>query len=143
MLVLPAGHPLSEKISVLLEDIREENFILSSDGLDYETGKIFKSNHISPKVQYQLNEDFATLKMVEQGFGVTILPRLLLEQAPFRVCVRPFDAHYTRTLGVAWSDADNPSPAIRKFLDYISALPVGSGISPLHFWYSSSTDEKI
>ena len=58
-------------------------------------------------------------------------------------CVRPFDAHYTRTLGVAWSDADNPAPAIRKFLDYISALPVGSGISPLHFWYSSSTDEKI
>ena len=88
-------------------------------------------------------EDFATLKMVEQGFGVTILPRLLLEQAPFRVCVRPFDAHYTRTLGVAWSDADNPAPAIRKFLDYISALPVGSGISPLHSWYSSSTDEKI
>ena len=116
MLVLPAGHPLSEKISVLLEDIREENFILSSDGLDYETGKIFKSNHISPKVQYQLNEDFATLKMVEQGFGVTILPRLLLEQAPFRVCVRPFDAHYTRgRWGVAWSDADNPAPAMRKF----------------------------
>lgn len=143
MLVLPAGHPLSEKISVLLEDIQEENFILSSDGLDYETGKIFKSNHISPKIQYQLNEDFATLKMVEQGFGVTILPRLLLEQAPFRVCVRPFDAHYTRTLGVAWSDASNPAPAIRKFLDYISALPVGSGISPLHSWYSSSTDEKM
>ena len=42
MLVLPAGHPLSEKISVSLEDIQEENFILSSDGLDYETGKIFK-----------------------------------------------------------------------------------------------------
>ena len=57
--------------------------------------------------------------MVEQGFGVTILPRLLLEQAPFRVCVRPFDAHYTRTLGVAWSDTDNPAPAIRKFLEYV------------------------
>lgn len=49
MLVLPAGHPLSEKISVSLEDIQEENFILSSDGLDYETGKYLKATTFLPK----------------------------------------------------------------------------------------------
>nr|WP_308000186.1 LysR family transcriptional regulator [uncultured Merdimonas sp.] len=119
MLVLPWGHPLAKKAAVAFTDIREENFILSSDGLDYETGQLFRQNHISPKIRYRLNEDFATLKMAEQGFGVTILPRLLLEHAPFQICARPFLEHYTRTLGVAWSKDTPPSPAVLKFIDYI------------------------
>ena len=119
MLATPLNHPLAEKSSVYLTDIRGENFVLSSDGLDYETGKIFEANHITPKIQYRLNEDFATLKMVEQGFGITILPRLLLENAPFEICVRPFSEHYSRTLGVAWSKDTPPSPAILKFLDFV------------------------
>lgn len=119
MLVTPLGHPLAEKLTLSLSDINGENFVLSSDGLDYETGKIFEANHITPKIQYRLNEDFATLKMVEQGFGITILPRLLLDHAPFKICVRPFSEHYTRTLGVAWSKDSAPSPAILKFLDFV------------------------
>lgn len=119
MLVTPLGHPLAENLTISLSDINGENFVLSSDGLDYETGQIFEANHIAPKIQYRLNEDFATLKMVEQGFGITILPRLLLEHAPFQVCVRPFSEHYTRTLGVAWSKDTISSPAILKFLDYV------------------------
>ena len=62
MLVTPLDHPLAEQLTVSLTDISGENFVLSSDGLDYETGKIFETNHITPKIQYQLNEDFATLK---------------------------------------------------------------------------------
>lgn len=128
MLVTPMNHPLASKFSVSLSDINGENFILSSDGLDYETGKIFEANHITPRIQYQLNEDFATLKMVEQGFGITILPRLLLDHAPFQVCVRPFGEHYTRTLGVAWSKDTPPSPAIIKFLDFVR-IQQSSGLS--------------
>ena len=132
MLVTPLDHPLAEKLSVSLADISGENFVLSSDGLDYETGKIFETNHITPKIQYQLNEDFATLKMVEQGFGITILPRLLLEQAPFQICVRPFSEHYSRTLGVAWSKDTPPSPAILKFLDYVKMQQGSSVFSTTH-----------
>lgn len=119
MLVTPKGHPLSQKLAASLLDIQGEKFILSSDGLDYETGQIFELNQIHPKIQYRLNEDFATLKMVEQGFGITILPRLLLLDAPFDVCVRPFQEHYSRILGVAWSKDTPPSPATLRFLDYI------------------------
>ena len=52
-------------------------------------------------------------------FRYYILPRLLLAQAPFQICVRPFSEHYSRTLGVAWSKDTPPSPAILKFLDFV------------------------
>lgn len=118
MLVTPKEHPLSEQIAVSLSDVNNQNFILSSDGLDYETGQIFKMNNITPKIRYQLNEDFATLKMVEKGFGITILPKLLLYNAPFDVCIRSFTEHYSRVLGVAYSADALTSPAISKFLDF-------------------------
>lgn len=119
MLVTPKGHRLAEKISVSLSDINNEDFVLSSDGLDYETGKIFEMNYIKPKIQYHCNEDYATLKLVEHGFGITILPKLLLYHAPFDVCVRSFTEHYSRALGAAYLKDSTPSLATLKFLDFV------------------------
>lgn len=119
MLVTPIGHPLSEKLNVSLSDINGENFLLSSDGLDYETGQIFKLNNIHPKIRYCLNDDFSVLKMVEQGFGITILPKLLLQNAPFQVCIRSFTEHYSRILGIAYANAPSCALATLKFLDYV------------------------
>lgn len=119
MLVTPKDHPLAAKMTVSLSDINDQNFILSSDGLDYETGRIFELQDIKPKIRYRLNEDFATLKMVEKGFGITILPRLLLYHAPFDICVRSFTENYSRVLGVACSKETPPTLAVLKFLDYV------------------------
>lgn len=119
MLVTPKNHILSDKITVCINDIENYDFILSSDGLSYETGKIFKLNNISPKIKYQLNEDFATIKMVEQNFGITILPKLLLKNIPFDVCIRSFNEHYTRTLGLAYSKNTEPMLITLKFLEFL------------------------
>ena len=54
MLVTPKDHPLSYQITVSLSNINNEQFVLSSDGLDYETGKIFELNNIKPKIQYRI-----------------------------------------------------------------------------------------
>lgn len=118
MLVTPIGHPLAGQISVSLSDISGEDFLLSSDGLDYETGKIFELNHITPRIQYRLDEDFAALKMVEKGFGITILPKLLLYNAPFHICIRPFTEHYSRTLGIALPSGLTPTCAVLKFQNF-------------------------
>lgn len=119
MLVTPKGHPLSEKTAVSLSDIDNEDFILTNDRLDYETGKIFEMNGIRPRIRCQVMEDFAALKMVEKGFGITILPKLLLYNAPFDVCVRSFDEHYSRVLGAAYLPGKQLSPAVLKFLSFV------------------------
>ena len=119
MLVTPKGHPLSEKMTVSLLDVDERDFILTCDRLDYETGELFEMNGIHPKIRFQIMEDFAALKMVEKGFGITILPKLLLYNAPFDVCVRSFGEHYSRMLGVAHLPGKQLSPAVLKFLSFV------------------------
>lgn len=118
LLVTPRGHKLSEKLSVPFSNIDEINYISTSDRLEYETGQLFKFYNIKPNVKYELNEDFAALKMVEAGFGITILSKLLLTDAPFDICVRPFTEHFTRTLGVGCPKTENLNPAATVFLTY-------------------------
>lgn len=118
LLVTPRGHRLSEKLSVPFSSIAGINYISTSDGLEFETGQLFKFYNIRPNVKYELNEDFAALKMVEAGFGITILSKLLLTNAPFDICVRPFTEHFTRTLGVGCPKAENLNPAATVFLTY-------------------------
>lgn len=118
LLVTPRGHKLSEKLSVPFSSINEINYISTSDRLEYETGQLFKFYNIKPNVKYELNEDFAALKMVEAGFGITILSKLLLTDAPFDICVRPFTEHFTRTLGVGCPKTENLNPAATVFLTY-------------------------
>ncbi len=119
MLVTPKEHPLARKPEVSLADVDKRDFILTCDRLDYETGEIFRMNGIRPRIRYQVMEDFAALKMVEKGIGITILPKLLLSDAPFDVCVRSFDEHYSRVLGVAHLPDKQLSPAVLRFLAFV------------------------
>lgn len=118
LLVTPRNHVLSQKLSVPFLDIAEMDYISTCDKLDFEAGQLFRFYDIKPNVKYELNEDFAALKMVEAGFGITILSKLLLSGAPFDICIRPFTEHFTRTLGVGYSELSHLSPAAKVFLSY-------------------------
>lgn len=118
LLVTPRGHHLSDKLSIPFSNIADSNYISTADKLDFEVGQLFKFYNIRPNIKYELNDDFAVLKMVEAGFGITILPKLLLTGAPFDVCIRPFTEHFTRTLGVGCPKTENLSPAATVFLSY-------------------------
>ena len=105
VLVTSLDHPLADQLTVSFADIDGQDFVLSADDFDYETGKLFRLNHITPNVRFRINEDYTAIKMVEQGFGITVLPKLLLHNIPFNVCVRSFTEHFRRNLSVAYQDS--------------------------------------
>lgn len=117
MVVMPKDHPLTEKLHVDLADLRGEKYVLSADGLDYETGELFRENGIDPDIRLSINEDYAVLRMVEEGFGLTVLPKLLLRGIRNDVCIRPFTEHYYRTLGIECCDERLRTVAVKKLID--------------------------
>ena len=72
VLVTSLDHPLADQLTVSFADIDGQDFVLSADDFDYETGKLFRLNHITPNVRFRINEDYTAIKMVEQGFGITV-----------------------------------------------------------------------
>ena len=119
VLITPVKHKLSSQITVPISKLKDEKFILSADGLSYETGIIFNRNGIDPEIKYKVNEDFTVIKLVESGFGVAILPKLLLENTPFNVSIRNFSEHYNRVLGVAYSRDIELTPVVEMFINYV------------------------
>lgn len=119
VLITPVKHKLSSQITVPISKLKDEKFILSADGLSYETGIIFNRNGIDPEIKYKVNEDFTVIKLVESGFGVAILPKLLLENTPFNVSIRNFSEHYNRVLGVAYSKDIEITPVVEMFINYV------------------------
>lgn len=122
VLVTPLNDDLAKNITVSIDEINKKPFILSADGLNYETGIIFKRNGINPDIKYRVNEDFTVIKLVEYGFGISILPKLLLAKTPFSVCIRNFNENYFRNIGIAYMDKNYISPIAKTFIEYINRI---------------------
>ena len=53
MLVTSKDHPLANKFSVSLSDVNGQDFIMSADNTDYETGELFRIHQIQPNVRFR------------------------------------------------------------------------------------------
>ena len=62
MLVTSKDHPLASKFSVSLSDVNGQDFIMSADNTDYETGELFRIHQIHPNVRFHINEDYTVQK---------------------------------------------------------------------------------
>ena len=58
-------------------------------------------------------------KMVEKGFGIGILPRLILQRIPYEVEIRPLQEPYFREIGVAMKNRERVTPVTERFFSYL------------------------
>ena len=70
-----------------------------------------------PTVKFISNFDQTIVAMVEHNLGVTILPALIMEGLQARVAVMPLSPPISRTLGISLRPREEPSPALRRFVD--------------------------
>ena len=56
-----------------------------------DAAEIFERCGLSPSVRFTTWDDYAIMSMVESGLGVSILPELILQRVPYRICVRELD----------------------------------------------------
>lgn len=121
VVLLPRGHRLASQNSVSIQDLKDENIIITSEGLKFEIGDILKEINFREKdARYIFNDDIVIMKFVELGFGVCILPRLFLDVIgeKFDLEIKSFHKKYYRTLGIAYPNKKYMTMAATKFVDY-------------------------
>ncbi|MFG6494775.1 LysR family transcriptional regulator [Fictibacillus sp. UD] len=117
--VVPENHPLAEKDVVSLEELMNEHYILLDEGEISEPLTIFKQNSVEPNIQYRVHDDYAIMSMIEQGLGVSILPKLILSRCPYQVVTKPISPSFARTISLAYKDKRVLPIASRSFIDFI------------------------
>lgn len=116
--VLPPEHPLAGEKSYPLSRCQQERFIMPGLGMDADVEALFKTNHLSPKIEFSTLETFSTLAMIEQGLGMTITNELITKKWEGNVVRLPLDQPQHITLGIALHSMKKASPAVRQFIEY-------------------------
>ncbi|WP_455951450.1 LysR family transcriptional regulator substrate-binding protein [Eubacterium sp.] len=116
---IPKNHPLVKEKVFPVKALEKSPFMLLEKGGKAEIAEIFSKNKIAPNVKFTTWDDYAIMSMVEQGLGISILPKLILKRIPYDVVVKPLDKSAYRTVGIAVKSKKGTSAALKKFLEYI------------------------
>lgn len=117
--VLPPNHPLAKKQTVSLTDLAKEPYILLGEGDESVPLRAFQSENILPNTQYEVLDDYTIMSMVEQGLGVSLLYRLVLQNVRSGIVSRPLSAPVKRTIALAYKNKKALSAAAQRFIDFI------------------------
>ncbi|MFY9556950.1 MAG: LysR family transcriptional regulator [Blastocatellia bacterium] len=125
-------HKLARSRLISAEELASEQLILGEKGGNTRRliDLFFEKNKQEPKIVMELQRTEAIIKMVELGFGVTIVPRGTVQTHVARgslraVPVRELDAQWE--FGVAYLKSDYLPPALESFLKLCRAFIGGEG----------------
>jgi DNA-binding transcriptional LysR family regulator len=119
MAVLPANHPLASFDDVPLNELANGPYILLDEGAVHDPLMIFDQNGLKPNLQYRVYDPYAIISMVEQGLGLSILPKLVLNRCPYNIVIKPISPSIIRTISLAYRDKKVLPIASRYFIDFI------------------------
>jgi len=128
MAVLPADYSFPDPVSYgdikafPLSEFNKKTFIISAPGIDVDIHETLKKHSIRPDIQYSAKDDFTIISMVACHLGISILPKLVLENYDAPVITLPLDPFAKRDLGIALPKKSTASPAALKFIEYTKEI---------------------
>lgn len=125
--VLPQGHPLAHHESIAPEELMCENFFMfrSVDGIDKDVSRYFEAKDISIVSTFTSNSDYAVMYMIDQGLGVGMQPKLILDLCAKdhpNLVVRPLNPPAKRELGLAIKSIHNCPLAVKRLIQCVKSL---------------------
>ena len=114
--VLPIEHPLAGCEKVDPADLVKYPFIIPHEGGDEDVWQVMNAEKLNPEIKFRIKGDMATLSMIGQNLGVSLIPELAL---PFRfdnIVTKPLIRDHCRILGLAIRSIKHASPAAEEFI---------------------------
>ncbi|MEN3332704.1 MAG: hypothetical protein V7641_2069 [Blastocatellia bacterium] len=129
--VMNPTHRLAGEKSVTMDMLTAEPLILSEHGGNTRRllDLFFEKHHLEPTIIMELQRTEAIIKMVELGFGVTILPQGAVRTSVARGTLRAVpvkELNVRWQFGVAYLKSDYIAPALEAFLKLCRAYIAGA-----------------
>ena len=119
MAVVPPKHKLASKDKVSLKDLTYDPYILLEEGHYSEPLKAFEKENLKPKIKYTVHDDYAIMTMIEQGLGIGILAKLVLNRTNYDIKVLPIELPIYRHLAVGVKEWGQLPIASKIFIEYM------------------------
>lgn len=119
MAVTPKGFYEKGKKYVTVEELSTCQFVQPMENCDADSQNLFKDFGYNTKSHCHVIDDLSILTMVEAGFGVCVLPQLVVDCFNVNVDVYPLEPETYRVVGVTCYDPSKSVPAVHKLYELI------------------------
>lgn len=120
LVFMSKDHPFTAKESLTLAEVKKEPLIMPIKGSDNDIMAVLDSDPGKINTRYMLNDDFSVMSMAAHGFGITIMPELIVRNFNFDFEVRPLDPPCFRTIGIASLPLNRVSILTKTFISFLS-----------------------
>jgi len=117
--VVPKNFSPENKDYITIDDIRGQHFVYQREGADADINKFFRKYNLNVLSTCHVVDDQSTIAMVESGFGICIMPELVMQNHKNNVDVYPIEPAEYRIIGITNFNPIFMAPAVKKMFDHI------------------------
>ena len=117
--VLPKDFKPHKNNYVTVDDVQYMNFVMQLTGDNQETVRIIKKYKLNVNFQFHIKDDNSIIAMVEAGFGISALPKLVCKGISRNVNICKFIPDEYRIIGLVCPSSHYISPATQKMKEHI------------------------
>ena len=117
--MLLEDHPLAAYEKIPVQELASYPFLLLEKDNNKVVSEIFEENALEPHIHVTTWDDYAIMSMVERGFGISILPELILKRTPYKIVSKSLENPVYREIGLAVREHKTASLAVKCFIEYL------------------------
>lgn len=118
--IVPKGMPVHTRgQTVSVEELRNCQFVTQRESTDADIQNFLKKNNLNVESHYHVVDDLSTIAMVANGFGICIMPEMVMKDIPYEVDSYHLDGEAYRIIGIAAPGMQYMAPAVRIFYNQV------------------------
>ncbi len=118
--VMPKGMKKSNNPDFVdIEEMKKHQFVTQRESTDADIQKFLRENNLRIQSHYHVSDDLSTVRLVEQGFGICLMPALTMKDIPYDVDTFPTQPEAARVIGISVMNPNFMAPAVRTMYNHI------------------------
>ena len=102
-----------------VEELREYQFVTQRESTDADIQNFMKEHDLNVTSNYHVVDDLSTVAMVAHGFGICLMPEMVMQDNPYEVDCFHLKEDAYRIIGLAALDIEAIAPAVRMFYEQV------------------------
>ena len=102
-----------------ISEMSRRRFVVQRESTDADIQIYLKENHLDISTRYHVVDDLSTVVMVQAGFGICIMPELVMTDIPYDVRRYRMEPDASRMIGLATRGPGQMAPAVRTLYRHI------------------------
>ncbi len=102
-----------------VEELREYQFVTQRENTDADIQNFMKEHDLNVTSNYHVVDDLSTVAMVAHGFGICLMPEMVMQDIPYEVDCFHLKEDAYRIIGLAALDFEAMAPAVRMFYEQV------------------------